>query len=141
MFASVRQTELGRRLMNIPGVGPLPASAFLALVADPTVFRTARDLVAWIGLVPKQKSSGGKDRLGSITRAGNRYLRQMLVVGAMAVIRYAERHGTRGPWQVQLLARRTAKVAAVALANKNARMVWALMTSGERYREPMPMAA
>src|SRR5690606_2347571 len=138
---SARQTEVGRRLMEIPGVGPLLASAFVASVADPTVFRTGRDLAAWIGLVPKQNSSGGKDRLGSITRAGNRYLRQMLVVGAMAVIRYAERHGTKRPWLVQLLARRPAKVAAVALANKNARMVWALMTSGERYREPMPMAA
>lgn len=127
--------------MHIPGVGPLLASAFVASVADPTVFRTGRDLAAWIGLVPKQNSSGGKDRLGSITRAGNRYLRQMLVVGAMAVIRYAERHGTKRPWLVQLLARRPAKVAAVALANKNARMVWALMTSGERYREPQPMAA
>lgn len=141
VLASARRTELGRRLMDIPGVGPLLASAFVASVADPTMFRTGRDLAAWIGLVPKQNSSGGKDRLGSITRAGNRYLRQMLVVGAMAVIRYAQRHGTKRPWLVRLLARRPAKVAAVALANKNARMVWALMTSGERYREPMPMAA
>ena len=141
VLASARRTELGRRLMEIPGVGPLLASAFVASVADPNVFKTGRDLAAWIGLVPKQNSSGGKDRLGSITRAGNRYLRQMLVVGAMAVIRYAERHGTKRPWLVQLLARRPAKVAAVALANKNARMVWALMTSGERYREPQPMAA
>jgi transposase len=141
VLASARRTELGRRLMEIPGVGPLLASAFVASVADPTVFRTGRDLAAWIGLVPKQNSSGGKERLGSISRAGNRYLRQMLVVGAMAVIRYAQRHGTRRPWLVQLLARRPAKVAAVALANKNARMVWALMTSGERYREPLPLAA
>lgn len=141
VLASARRTELGRKLMDIPGVGPLLASAFVASVADPTVFKTGRDLAAWIGLVPKQNSSGGKDRLGSITRAGNRYLRQMLVVGAMAVIRYAQRHGTKRPWLVRLLARRPAKVAAVALANKNARMVWALMTSGERYREPMPMEA
>ncbi|RSY81068.1 IS110 family transposase [Sphingomonas koreensis] len=141
VLASARRTELGRRLMDIPGVGPLLASAFVASVADPTMFRTGRDLAAWIGLVPKQNSSGGKDRLGSITRAGNRYLRQMLVVGAMAVIRYAQRHGTRRPWLVQLLARRPTKVAAVALANKNARMVWALMTSGERYREPKPVVA
>ena len=141
VLASARRTELGRRLMDIPGVGPLLASAFVASVADPTMFRTGRDLAAWIGLVPKQNSSGGKDRLGSITRAGNRYLRQMLVVGAMAVIRYAQRHGTKRPWLVQLLARRPTKVAAVALANKNARMVRALMTSGERYREPMPKAA
>ncbi|MBY8335398.1 IS110 family transposase [Qipengyuania pacifica] len=141
VLASARRTELGRRLMEIPGIGPLLASAFVASVADPTVFKTGRDLAAWIGLVPKQNSSGGKDRLGSITRAGNRYLRQMLVVGAMAVIRYAERHGTKRPWLVELLARRPAKVAAVALANKNARMVWALMTSGERYREPQVKAA
>jgi hypothetical protein len=94
-------------------------------------------MAAWIGLAPKQNSSGGKERLGSITKAGNRYLRQMLVVGAMAVIRYAERHGTRRPWLVQLMARRSAKVAAVALANKLARIIWALMTSGERYREPI----
>lgn len=133
---SARETELGRRLMDIPGVGPLLASAFVASIADPRIFRTGRDLAAWIGLVPKQNSSGGKERLGGISRAGNRYLRQMLVVGSMAVIRHAERHGTKRAWLIQLLARRATKVAAVALANKTARMVWALMTSGERYREP-----
>ena len=141
VLASARRTELGRRLMEIPGVGPLLASAFAPSVADPTVFKTGRDLAAWIGLVPKQNSSGGKDKLGSITRDGNQYLRQMLVVGAMAVIRYAERHGTKRPWLVELLARRPAKVAAVALANKNARIIWAMMVSGERYREPLPQAA
>jgi transposase len=134
--ASARSTDTGRRLMEIPGVGPLLASAFVATIADPSAFKTGRDLAAWIGLVPKQNSSGGKDRLGRISKAGNRYLRQMLVVGAMAVIRYAERHGTRRPWLVQLMQRRTTKVATVALANKMARIVWALMTSGERYREP-----
>jgi transposase len=141
VLASARRTELGHRLMEIPGVGPLLASAFIASVADPTVFKTGRDLAAWIGLVPKQNSSGGKERLGSITRAGDRYLRQMLVVGTMAVIRYAQGHGTTRPWLVELLAGRPAKVAAVALANKNARIVWALMTSGERYREPQLIAA
>jgi transposase len=135
--ASARETELGQRLMEIPGVGPLLASAFVATIADPAVFKTGRNLAAWIGLVPRQNSSGGKERLGGISKAGNRYLRQMLVVGAMAVIRYAERHGTRRPWLVQLMARRSAKVAAVALANKTARTIWALMTSGERYREPI----
>jgi transposase len=134
--ASARSTDIGRRLMEIPGVGPLLASAFVATIADPAAFKTGRDLAAWIGLVPKQNSSGGKDRLGSISKAGNRYLRQMLVVGAMAVIRYAEQHGTRRPWLVQLMQRRTTKIAAVALANKTARIVWALMISGERYREP-----
>jgi len=134
--ASARETEVGRRLMEIPGVGPLLASAFVASIADPTVFKSGRDVAAWIGLVPKQHSSGGKERLGGISRAGNRYLRQMLVVGAMAVIRHVERHGTKRRWLIQLLARRAKKVAAVALANKTARTIWALMTNGERYREP-----
>ncbi len=139
--ASARQTEVGRRLMEIPVVGPLLASAFVASIADPKVFKSGRDVAAWIGLVPRQNSSGGKERLGSISRAGNRYLRQMLVVGAMAVIRHAERHGATRPWLIQLLARRAKKVAAVALANKTARMVWALMMSGERYRDPTVAAA
>lgn len=122
--------------MAIPGVGPLLASAFVATIPDPTMFKSGRNLAAWVGLVPRQNSSGGKERLGGITKQGNRYLRQLLVVGAMAVIRYAERHGTRRPWLVQLMARRTTKIAAVALANKTARMVWAIMTSGQPYREP-----
>jgi transposase len=133
---SARATDTGRRLMTIPGVGPLLASAFVASIPDPAMFKSGRNLAAWIGLVPRQNSSGGKERLGSITKQGNRYLRQLLVVGAMAVIRYAERHGTRRPWLVKLLARRTTKIAAVALANKTARMVWAMMMSGEAYREP-----
>ena len=134
---NARSTEVGRRLMEIPGVGPLLASALVGTIADPKAFKTGRNLAAWIGLVPKQNSSGGKERLGGITKQGDRYLRQMLVVGALAVVRYAVRNGTRRPWLVQLLARRTPKVAAVALANKTARMVWAIMTSGERYREPV----
>lgn len=134
--ASARDTEVGRRLMEIPGVGPQLASAFVASVADPRLFKTGRDLAAWIGLVPRQNSSGGKERLGGISRAGNQYLRQMLVVGAVAVIRPAERHGTKRPWLIALMKRRAKKVAAVALANKTARIVWALMTSGEHYREP-----
>lgn len=134
---NARSTEVGRRLMEIPGVGPLLASALVGTIADPRAFKTGRNLAAWIGLVPKQNSSGGKERLGGITKQGDRYLRQMLVVGALAVVRYAVRNDTRRPWLVQLLARRTPKVAAVALANKTARMVWAIMTSGERYREPL----
>jgi transposase len=137
IIASARSTEVGRRLMEIPGIGPLLASALVATIADPKAFKSGRNLAAWIGLVPRQNSSGGKERLGGITKQGDRYLRQMLVVGAVAVIRFAVRNGARRPWLVQLLARRTPKVAAVALANKNARMVWAIMTSGERYREPV----
>lgn len=137
IIASARSTEVGRRLMGIPGVGPVLASALVCAIADPKAFRSGRNLAAWIGLVPRQNSSGGKERLGGITKQGDRYLRQLLVVGALAVIRYAVRNGARRPWLVQLLARRTPKVAAVALANKNARMVWAIMTSGERYREPV----
>jgi transposase len=97
-------------------------------------------MAAWLGLVPKQNSSGGKERLGSITKAGNRYLRQMLFAGAMAVIRRAMQ-GTRRTWLIRLLERRRPKVAAMALANKNARIAWAMMTSGEHYREPIALAA
>src|SRR5258707_1266330 len=140
-MAGARGTEVGRRLMDIPGVGPLLASALVAIAPDPHAFRSGRNLAAWIGLVPRQNSSGGKERLGGITKQGNRYLRQLLFVGAMAVIRYAERHGTRRPWLVRLMARRQTKVAAAALANKTARMIWAIMTTGERYREPLPQAA
>ena len=139
--ASARSTDVGRRLMEVPGVGPVLASAIVASVPDPRAFKTGRSLAAWIGLVPRQNSSGGKERLGGITKQGDRYLRQLLVVGALAVIRYAQRHGTRRPWLVQLLARRTTKIAAVALANKTARMIWAIMTSGERYREPQAATA
>jgi transposase len=135
IMADARRTETGRRLMEIPGVGPVLASALVASVSDPGIFRTGRDLAAWIGLVPRQNSSRGKERLGSICKAGHTYLRQMLVVGSMAVIRHAQRSTTR-TWLTQLLARKKAKLAAVALANKIARTVWAMMMSGERYRAP-----
>jgi transposase len=138
---SARSSDIGRRLMEVPGVGPVLASAIVASVPDARAFKTGRSLAAWIGLVPRQNSSGGKERLGGITKQGDRYLRQLLVVGALAVIRYAQRHGTKRPWLVQLLGRRTTKIAAVALANKMARMIWAIMTSGERYREPQATAA
>lgn len=135
-----RSTELGRRLMEVPGIGPLVASALIACIPDPSVFRCGRNMAAWMGLVPRQNSSGGKERLGSITKAGNRYLRQMLFTGAMAVIRRAMQ-STRRTWLVRLLERRKPKVAAIALANKNARIAWAMMMRGDRYREPMAIAA
>ena len=121
-----RSNETSKRLDRIPGVGPALATALVATVADPKVFRSGRDFSAWIGLVPKQRSSGGKDKLGSISKRGDRYLRSLFTAGALAVIRYAKIHGTKHrPWLTSLLTRRPTKVAAIALANKLARMAWA----------------
>jgi len=140
LLALTRSSELGRRLMEIPGIGPLVASALVACVPDPSIFRCGRNMAAWIGLVPRQNSSGGKQRLGSITKEGNRYLRQMLFTGAMAVIRRAMQ-STRRPWLARLLERRKPKIAAMALANKNARIAWAMMMTGDHYREATAIAA
>jgi len=137
-----RSSEVSRRLDDIPGVGPALATALVASVADPQAFRSGRDFSAWIGLVPKQNSSGGKDKLGSISKRGDRYLRSLFTTGALAVIRYAKIHGTKHrPWLTALLMRRPTKVAAIALANKIARMAWAMMARGERYKEPVALAA
>jgi transposase len=132
-----RSNPTSKRLNCIPGVGPLLATALVANVADPKVFRSGRNFSAWIGLVPKQHSSGGRAKLGSISKQGDRYLRSLFVAGALAVIRYAKLHGTKyRPWVAALLARRPTKVAAIALANKLARMAWAMMARGERYNYP-----
>ena len=132
-----RSCEPSRRLEEIPGIGPIVATALVAEIGDWKAFRSGRGLAAWIGLVPKQHTTGGKDKLGSIAKQGNRYLRWLLVSGAMAVIRYAQKHGTKKrPWLGRLMERRPTKVAAVALANKMARIAWAIIARGERYREP-----
>ena len=137
-----RSCEACRRLEEIPGIGPIVATALVAEIGDWKAFSSGRSLAAWIGLVPKQHTTGGKDRLGSITKQGNRYLRWLLVTGAMAVIRYAQKHGTKNwPWLGRLMERRPTKVAAVALANKIARMAWAIMVHGDRYKEPKLLVA
>ena len=130
-----RSNPTSKRLNCIPGVGPLLATALVASV--PKTFRSGRNFSAWIGLVPKQHSSGGRDRLGRISKQGDRYLRSLFVAGALAVIRYAKIHGTKHrPWVAALLARRPTKVAAIALANKLARMAWAMMSTGAPYNYP-----
>ena len=130
-----RSCEESRRLEEIPGIGPIVATALVAEIGDWKQFRSGRNLAAWIGLVPRQHSTGGRERLGSITKQGNRYLRWLLVAGAMAVIRYARQHGTKRPWLTRIMERRPAKVAAVALANKIARIAWAIMVHSQRYKE------
>jgi len=136
-----RSCEQSRRLEGIPGIGPIVATALVAEVGDWKAFSSGRNLAAWIGLVPKQHSTGGKERLGSITKQGNRYLRWLLVVGAMAVIRYARQHGTKWLWLARLMERRPPKVAAVAFANKIARMAWAMMVRDERFTEAKLLSA
>ena len=137
-----RTSKVSKRLEAIPGVGPLIATALVASIPDPGAFRSGRDMSAWIGLVPKQNSTGGKERLGNISKAGNRYLRQLLVIGALSVIKRARILGyTRHPWLVRLMERRSTKIAAVALANKIARMAWAMMARNETYRTPLPQPA
>jgi len=123
--------ETVQRLMSVPGVGPIVATALVATIGDARTFRSGRHLAAWIGLVPGQRSTGGKERLIGITKAGDGYLRRLLVNGARALTRWWR---TRSPWLMGLLARRPVNVAAVALANKLARIVWAVMVRGEPYR-------
>jgi transposase len=139
--AQHRSNEASKRLQTIPGIGVIGATAIAATVADPTVFRSGRDFAAWIGLVPRQDSTGGKQKLGPISKQGDQYLRRILIVGAHAVLRRAKENPEKFPWITQLLARRPFKVVAVALANKMARVAWALLARGGKYRAPAIAAA
>jgi transposase len=135
-----RSNAGSRRLATIPGIGVIGATTIAAVVPDPKVFRSGRDFAAWIGPVPRQDSTGGKQKLGPISKQGDRYLRRM-VVGACSVLRPARQQPEKYPWLTQLLARRPFKVVAVALANKMARVAWALLAKGGTYRTPQLTAA
>jgi transposase len=135
-----RANEASKRLQSMHGIGIIGASAIAATVTDPKAFRSGRDFAAWIGLVPRQDSTGGKAKLGPISKQGDRYLRRILVVGAHSVLRRAKQNPQKYPWLAQLLARRPFKVVAVALANKMARIAWALLASGGYYRPRLAAA-
>jgi transposase len=141
IHAEHRLSEASRRLAAIPGIGVITASALIGTMTDPKVFRSGREFAAWVGLVPRQNSTGGKERLGGISKQGDRYLRRLLVVGALAVLKQARARPDKYPWLTQLLARRPAKLVAVALANKMARTAWVLLARGESYRPPVLPAA
>ena len=141
LMAFHRQDETSRRLAQVPAIGPIGATLLSIKVPDAKAFRSGRDFAAWIGLTPKNHSTAGKTRLGAITRAGDEMLRRVLVVGAMAVIQQVQRSKGEAPtWLSELLKRKPAMLAAVALANKTARIAWKLMVTGERY-EPRPASA
>ncbi|MFN3746476.1 MAG: IS110 family transposase [Hyphomicrobiaceae bacterium] len=129
-----RASDASQRLETVPGIGIIGATAIAATVTDPAAFRSGRELAAWIGLVPRQHSTGGKQRLGGISKQGDRYLRRLLIVGATTVIRHARAHPDKHPWLMKLLAKKPSKVVAVALANKMARIAWAILTKGGTYR-------
>jgi transposase len=141
IMAQHRASEESQRVETIPGIGVIGATAIAATVPDPKIFRSGRDFAAWIGIVPRQDSTGGKQKLGPISKQGDRYLRRILIVGAISVLRRAKENPGKYPWLTQLLARRPFKVVAVALANKMARMAWALLAHGGTYRAPALAAA
>jgi transposase len=140
IVAQDRANEASKRLRTIPGIGIIGATAITAVVTDPKAFRSGRDFAAWIGLVPREDSTGGKRKLGPISKQGDRYLRRILVVGAHSVLRRAKHNPERYPWLTRLLARRPFKVVAIALANKMARVAWALLAKGGTYRPRLAAA-
>jgi transposase len=129
------------RLETVPGIGVIGATAIASTVTDPSDFKSGRHFAAWIGLVPRQHSTGGKARLGGISKQGDRYLRRLLVVGATAVVRHARQYPQKHPWIIKLLTKKPAKLVAVAVANKMARIAWAIMAKGGHYRAPQLAAA
>jgi transposase len=130
-----------RRLMTIPGVGPIIATAITALVPAPEGFPAGRDFAAWLGLTPLQRSTGGKQKLGAVSKRGERTIRRLLIIGASAVVQQASRRGApKGSWLAQMLARKPKMLVTVALANKMARIVWALLVKGGVYRAPVAAA-
>lgn len=138
---AARSDAASHRLMEVPCIGPIIASALVAAVPDPGAFRTARGFAAWLGLTPRQRGSGGKQRSGAISKQGDRHLRSLLITGASARLRHVRARKEQDPWLTGLLARRPYKVVAVALAAKTARIAWALLVKGESYRAPVPAAA
>ena len=134
---AARRDDDAVRLMTIPGVGPVTVMALQAFAPPLESFRRGRDFAAWLGLVPRQHTTGGKPRLGRISKRGQRNLRRLLIIGAMAVVRHADRRGsTLDPWLARLLARKPRMLIAVALANRMARIAWAVMTTKQNYRVP-----
>lgn len=135
LMAWHRTNPACRRLETVPGIGFITATALVATVGDARVFRSGRQFAAWLGLVPKQHSSGGKERMGGISKMGDRYLRHLLVIGATAIVRYTRRKGTPvSIWANRLLERKPARLVTVAVANKMARIAWAVMAREENYR-------
>ena len=134
LLSLARQNEVCRQLITIPGIGPIAATALVATVGNARSFTSGRHFAAWIGLVPKQHSTGGKERLGGISKRGDAYLRKLLIHGARAAVHRVRSHQVPGAWIAGLLARRPFNVATVALANKTARIAWAVMTNGSTYR-------
>lgn len=136
-----REDADARRLMTIPGIGPITATALLALAPPPESFRNGRDFAAWLGLTPLQRSTGGKQKLGAISKMGDRTLRRLLIIGSSAVVLHAARRGAaKGSWLDQMMARKPRMLVTVALANKTARIVWAVLARGEDYRAPVAAA-
>ena len=137
-----KENEVARRLMTVPGIGPLIATAIAVLAPPPETFRKARDFAAWLGLVPRQHSTGGKQRLGATTKMGERSLRRLLILGANSVIikRHVHSSARPGTWLAGMLSRKPPMLVRVALANKMARIVWALMVKGQDYRAPAAAA-